>query len=463
MNRLEFLKTLGTLGVAAIVAPKMLGVSKDPKRYPSKAQNLEANLSKPVTVVILGAGQRGQVYAAYAKEYPACMKVIGVADINKIRLENMANEHNVPENCRFGDWSEALSKARFADAVVISLPDNLHFEPCMKALDLGYNVLLEKPVAPTETECKAICDKALETGAIVGVCHVLRYAPYFVAMKSVVDSGVLGELISVQHLEPVRYHHMAHSYVRGNWHNSLNTTPIILAKSCHDLDIIRWVVGSPCKSIAAYGNLQYFNKAHCPEGATARCTDGCPHEATCPYSAIDIYCRKGQHTYVFDNLPESEPERRDAIMEQLRKTDYGRCVFDMDNDQCDHYVASIEFENGVTASFAMEAFTATGGRRTYLMGTHGELVGDMKKFVITDFRTGNQTVWDDRDVKEIAAYVGHGHGGGDLCLTRDFVNAVGNNDMSYLTSDITVSTESHIMGFAAERSRLNGTKESIHV
>lgn len=471
MNRLDFLRALGFTVAGAAAFPELLAGNKVEgttngknglKLINSQLKGLKANVSKPVTVIVLGAGQRGSVYASYAEEYPECMKVVGVADNNPVRLKKMADTHKVPADYRFTDWAKALDKAKFADAVVISLPDDMHYHPCMKALDLGYDILLEKPVAPTEEECVAIRDKANEKGAIVAVCHVLRYAPYFIAMKEVIDSGQIGELISVQHLEPIRYEHMAHSYVRGNWHNSKKSTPIILAKSCHDLDIIRWIVNSPCRSISAYGDLTYFVPEKKPEGSPLRCTDGCPHENECPYSAIDIYVRKNLHTYVFDNLPTEKEPRKEALMKYLRTTDYGRCVFSMDNDQCDHYVASMEFKNGVTAAFSMEAFMKEGGRRTQIMGTKGEIIGNMKHFIVTDFRTGEKVEWNSKDVKEVAAYAGHGHGGGDLCLTRDFVNAVGNKDQSYLTSSIDVSTESHTMCFAAEKSRLGDKRVTIN-
>lgn len=221
------------------------------------------------------------------------------------------------------------------------------------------------------------------------------------------------------------------------------------------------MVDSPCKSITAYGSLSYFTPENKPAGATARCHEGCPHESTCAYSALDIYTRKHRHLNVFDNLPKKDPERNEVIKEYLKTTDYGRCVFDMDNDQPDHYVASMEFENGVTASFSMEAFMAAGGRRTRVMGTKGEIDGDMSKFVVTDFLTGKKQTWDANHVKEVTAYAGHGHGGGDLALVRDWVSAIGNRDASRLSSDVTVSTESHIMGFAAEKSRLNKSNEPI--
>lgn len=464
MDRLQFLKIMGASVAGVLLAPNLLAGEDSPRKLADIIlgnRRLEADTPRQVTVVVLGAGQRGRVYASYAKMYPNAMKVVGVADIIEDRARRMAAEHGIDDKYVFGDWSEALAVGKFADAVVISLPDNTHYDPCMEALRMGYHILLEKPVAPTRRECEDIRDLANERGAIVAVCHVLRYAPYFVALKNVINSGMIGEMMSIQHLEPIRYEHMAHSYVRGNWHNSRQTTPIILAKSCHDLDIIRWLVDSPCRSISAYGDLSFFTHANRPKGAPARCTDGCPHEATCPYSAIDIYKRKHAHIYVFDNLPESGAARDAEIMNRLRTTDYGRCVFDMDNDQCDHYVTAMEFANGVTASFSMEAFTLEGGRRTRIMGTRGMIEGDMKQFVVSDFRTREKQSWSARDVREVAEYAGHGHGGGDLCLTRDFVSAVGNNDPGRLTSSIEVSTESHVMGFCAEESRLRGKKVKV--
>ncbi len=463
MNRLEFLRVMGLSAVGAAIAPSAVakGLTQEHNYLQTSIKGLQADVSRPVTVVILGAGSRGRTYASYAKRFPECMKVVGVADINQYRKNRMAKEHGIEEKYMFNDWSEAFKAAKFADAVVVSLPDDLHYAPAMKALEMGYHMILEKPIAPTEKECADIRDLALRKGAIVSVCHVLRYAPYFIALKEVIDSGRIGKLVSIQHLEPIQYAHMAHSYVRGKWHDSKKTTPIILAKSCHDLDIIRWIAGSPCKSISAYGDLSFFTHENKPAGATPRCTDGCPHEAECPYSAIDIYARKHAHLGVFDDLPKQQPARDNEIIGRLKVTDYGRCVFDMDNDQPDHYVANMVFENGVTAAFSMEAFMAKGGRRTQIMGTLGEIVGDMSTFTITDFRTRKKTVWDPKKIEEVDEYAGHGHGGGDLALVRDFVTAVDRKDPSFLSSQIDVSVESHIMGFRAEQSRKSDRKKNI--
>lgn len=469
MDRLEFLKRMGMLVAGATVldfdatakSMKNFGdgemdadIDADipdiaaEKKIKTTFTPLDAGLTKPVTVMIIGAGNRGRTYARYASKFPNSMKVVGVADTNPNRRKAMAQNHNIPAENVFADFREALSKPKLADAVVIATPDFLHYEPCMKALELGYDVLLEKPVAPTERECRAILKQAHKYNRIVAVCHVLRYAPYFVALKQVVDSGAIGDLVSIQHMEPIQYAHMAHSYVRGNWPLADKTTPIILAKSCHDLDIIRWIVDKPCETIAADGSLHLFRKENMPKGAPERCTDGCPHEAECPYSAIDIYERRKRHLSVFD-LP-----RRDEalIREKLKTTNYGRCVYRCNNDQCDHYVSIMKFKGGATASFTMDAFTPWGGRRTRIMGTKGFIEGNMRTFTFYDFRTGHRSVWD-KKISEIAEYKGAGHGGGDHLLVRDFLRAVSAQDPKLLSSTIDVSIESHVMGFMAEKSR----------
>ena len=469
MDRKEFFKRMGLIMAGAVAldidakANTMMALSEGEipdiaaeKKINVPIATLDAKLSKPVTVAVIGAGSRGSTYSRYAEKFPNSMKVVAVADLNAHRRGRLASKHNIAKKNIFTNYNELLAQPKLADAVVIATPDNLHYEPCMKALALGYDVLLEKPVAPTEKECRDILKQAHKYNRIVAVCHVLRYAPYFVALKKVVDSGAIGDLVNIQHFEPIQYAHMAHSYVRGNWPNSKTTTPIILAKSCHDLDIMRWIIGKPCETIAAEGSLHLFRPENAPKGAPARCTDGCPHEAECPYSAIDIYERRKRHLHVFD-LPS-----RDAalIHEKLKTTNYGRCVYRCENDQCDHYVAIMKFEGGATASFSMDAFTPWGGRRTRIMGTKGFIEGDMKKFTFYDFRSGHKSVWDQK-VSEIAEYKGSGHGGGDHMLVRDFLRAVSAQDESLLSSTIDVSIESHVMGFMAEKSRKSMKKVKI--
>ncbi|HEU4608467.1 MAG TPA: Gfo/Idh/MocA family oxidoreductase, partial [Chitinophagaceae bacterium] len=225
---------------------------------------LHKKLSRPVTAVLIGAGHRGTIYASYAIKYPKELKIAGVADSNEIRRQKTARQHQIPADHCFDSWEKLFEGPKIADAVIIATPDQLHTAPCLKALDMGYDVLLEKPIAPTEAECRLILEKAHASGRIVGVCHVLRYTAYFRELKEIIDAGLLGEIVSVQHLEPIEHIHMSHSYVRGNWRNSKSATPIILAKSCHDTDIIRWLVNSPSENVHCFGNLKWFTNANAP-------------------------------------------------------------------------------------------------------------------------------------------------------------------------------------------------------
>jgi hypothetical protein len=440
-SRRNAIRALGlSFGTALPFSAWAIDENKQPILLPQK----KLSLAKPITAITCGAGNRGNVYGNFALEFPEQLDIIGVAEPIAIRNERYATKHKIAAENRFATWEDVFKKPKFADAIIISTPDNLHYGPCMKALEMGYDILLEKPISPSEQECRNILALAKKTGRIVAVCHVLRYAPYFVKLKEIIESGVLGEVVSVQHLEPIEHIHMSHSYVRGNWHNSKQTTPIILAKSCHDLDILRWLVNKPCTHIQAFGSLQWFTSKNAPEGSTSRCSDGCKVEATCPYSALDIYYRKRQRNYVFD-LPEDKNEQAAYVLQQLKTTNYGRCVYKMDNDQPDHYTSNLLFEGGLTASFSMEAFTSYEGRRTRIMGSMGDIVGDMSSFTLTDFLTGKKTEW-----KQAT----DGHGGGDWRLVTDWLHAISERNPALLTSTIDASIESHVMGFMAEESRL---------
>lgn len=410
-------------------------------------------VKKPVTAITLGAGSRGNVYGNYGVEYPDQLDIVGVAEPIPIRNSRYCEKHNIDSKNSFTTWEHVFERPKFADAVLITTPDDLHYGPCMKALEMGYDILLEKPIAPTEQECRDILALAEKTGRIVAVCHVLRYAPYFQKLREIIQEGLLGEVVSIQHFEPINHIHMSHSYVRGNWHNSKQTTPIILAKSCHDLDIIKWMLEKDSKKIQAFGELSWFRSEKAPEGSTQRCTGGCAIEGECPYSALKIYYRDRSYLHHFD-LPADEPARGEKIMEYLKTSDYGKCVYHMDNDQPDHYTTNILFEDDITASFSMEAFTSYHGRRTRIMGSMGDIVGDMSSFTWTDFRTGKQETWEG---------TGDSHGGGDWRLVSDWIQAVDQQDPELLTSTIAASIESHIMGFEAEKSRKNGTVQTIHV
>ena len=462
MKRRDFLKTVGTVTAGASFS-SVLGTQWtedplqrliDPHESPIfyNESSIDAELSKPVTAIVIGGGSRGDVYSRYATSYPGSLNIVGIAEPNEFRRNRLGDRFQVVPEHRFNDWNDVFNKPRFADAVMITTPDHLHYEPCMKALEMGYDVLLEKPIAQTEKECQDILQQARKYGRIVAVCHVLRYAPYFIAIRNVVKSGAIGNVISVQHLEPIGASHMAHSYVRGNWHNSKDSTPIIIAKSCHDLDIIPWMTGKTYSEISAFGDLSFFKRENAPAGSADRCLD-CAVEKDCAFSAKRSYLVNKRRLYVFD-LQTTGADRDAEITNHLRTTNYGRCVFRMDNDQCDHYVMNAKFTDGTTMAFSMEALTSYEGRYTRIMGTKGDIVGDMRTFTYTNFLTNNQHSWSARQTD--------GHGGGDARLVRDFVKAVSAQDENLITSSIEASVESHIAGFKAEQSRLSGqTKKMV--
>jgi len=473
MQRRDFLKGISLAAAGGVLAGPTAGAvglfpslqaapeGADPVTGLSPVRALDPVVSRPITVIIIGCGNRGRTYAQYARKFPQGMKVVGVSDILEDRKDYLGDMYGVPAEMRFGHYREVFATGKkLADAVVIATPDDRHYDPCMKALAQGYDVLLEKPVAPTAKECKAIREMTKKTGRIVAVCHVLRYAPYFMALRDVVRSGAIGDVVSIQHMEPIQYAHMAHSYVRGNWRSSKETTPIILAKSCHDLDILRWIIDKPCKTISADGDLYFFKAENAPKDAPRYCTDGCPHAGECPYNAVDIYAKQKLHLGVFDLKGSKDPALIMSRLNDPRYHSYARCVFHCDNDQPDHYVANMVFGDNITASFTMDAFSPKGGRRTRIMGTMGFIEGDMKEFTVTDFLTRTPRVWNMK-VAEIPEYAQSGHGGGDHRLVRDFLEAVDRQDPAHLSSSIDVSIESHLMGFAAERSRQSGRKEKI--
>lgn len=462
-NRREFIMNAVLAGAAVPIAKGAAvdrpAVPANPLVYPMR--QLKAETSRELTVAVMGAGGRGNVYQAYGKKFPGTMKVVAVADINEYRRNRMANAWGVPAERRFGDYRElfkAGAGGKLADILVITLPDHLHYDAALKGMEQGYDVLVEKPMAQSAKECLGLLAKQKETGRIVGVCHVLRYAPYFEAMKSAIDRGLVGEIMSVQHTELVDMIHMSHSYVRGNWRNSKLSTPMVISKCCHDLDLINWFVGARCTHASAEGELRYFCAKNRPAGAPARCTDGCPHEKDCIYSAIKKYVRLRSWTAPLDLPPKATDEQ---VMKILAASPYGRCVFACDNDQPEQYAAALRFENGVSAAFSYEALSPVGQRRTRIIGTKGMLEGGGTEFRLTNLATGKFWDWNMK-VQDVPGYERQGHGGGDLRLMRDYLLAVDKRDPSMLTSSLEASVESHLIGFACEESRLTGRKIKIH-
>ncbi|MGB5873638.1 MAG: Gfo/Idh/MocA family oxidoreductase [Bacteroidota bacterium] len=415
----------------------------------SQSAHLKSDTAAPASCLVLGAGSRGEAYASWALRNPGRMNVIGVAEPNRIRRERFSKTHDVPRERQFESWEDSLADTQLADVLVIATPDQLHHGAAMRGLELGYHILLEKPIAPTWDQCREILHQQKKHPQMVSVCHVLRYTSFYRKLKAILDSGALGDLVSVEHIEPVGYWHQAHSFVRGNWARSANSSPMILTKSSHDMDILRWLAGVPCRTVASFGSLKHFRPENAPEGSTERCIEDCAVEQECPYSALKLYLDMQTRDWPVSVIAEDLSYQ--GRVKALREGPYGRCVYHSDNDVVDHQVVALEFDHGITASFTMSAFTIVGSRRTRVMGTMGEATGDSRYILVEDFRTGRSEKIDTNS--DDATIVG-GHGGGDEGLVEDLVRAIQENDPSLLSTSLEESLESHLMAFAAERSRL---------
>ncbi|TFE24704.1 Gfo/Idh/MocA family protein [Cohnella luojiensis] len=399
-------------------------------------------------VALIGAGLRGQIYTDYALDHPEEMQLVAVADPNPDRRKKFQDRHGIAEELCFADWRELLAQPKLADAVFVCTQDKMHYEPTMQALDAGYHVLLEKPMSPDPRECIEMGEKAKSRGLIFSICHVLRYTNFFGTLKRLLDEGAIGRLMSIQHNENVAYWHQAHSFVRGNWRNSAESSPMILAKSCHDMDILLWLAGTDCVRLSSFGALSYFKAENAPQGAPKRCTDGCPVADTCLYYAPNVYLTE-QDSWMAWAI--SDDPSYDARLKALQEGPYGRCVYHCDNDVVDHQVVNMEFANEVTAVFTMTAFTQDCTRTLKLMGTTGEIRGAMEKNEIEIIRFGS----DKPEIISLEVAGGHqGHGGGDGGLIRDFVNLAREGGKRNGLTSASASVQSHLMAFAAEKARV---------
>ena len=398
---------------------------------------------RPVTAVVLGAGSRGSTYAGYAKEFPEELQIAAVAEPRADRRNMLADELSIPEENRFASWQELLAKPRMADCAFVCTLDDDHLEPAIRAMELGYHLLLEKPMSNTEDECRAIVETAKRTQRKLAVCHVLRYTPFFMTLKRLIDEGRIGEVTTINQIENVGYWHQAHSFVRGNWRTVLETSPMILQKSCHDMDIIVWLMGKDCLRVQSFGSLKHFTPENAPSGAPERCLDGCPHAEACPYYAPRLYLDMSRTGWPVDVITTdmSEAGRRKA----LEEGPYGRCVYRCDNDVVDRQVVNMEFEGGAVATFTMTGLSADFSRQLKIFGTEGQIQADMGTKEIVLHRFGAE-----KELIPMEA-ADSGHGGGDYGILRDFLEVLRTGGVSRTSAE--VSLQSHLICFAAERSR----------
>lgn len=418
---------------------------------------------KRLTIALVGGGDRGNCYIKYLDEHADKFSLVAVVEPVKEKREFFKEKYNVPkENC-FTTFEAFFAKPKMADICMICTQDKLHYKPAMLAIEKQYNILLEKPIAPTPEECVEISEAAKKAGVKCVVCHVLRYTPFYKALKEILDNGTIGKIMNINHIEGVGNVHMSHSFVRGSWRNEGESAPMILAKCCHDTDLLQWLIGEKCTKIQSYGYLSHFRKENAPEGAPMRCLDGCPHKDTCYYYAPAVYKLPTDEVQHFKAIVAGHFEPGDEEVEEILKTSpYGRCVYHCDNDVVDHQIVNMVFGNDITATLTMSAFNK-GGRTSVIMGTKGELRVDMEKQSIEcyDFETGTSR---ELYVSGVEAYdhtIAGGHGGGDFGIMEDLYDYIALDKPSDSISDFETSAISHLICFAAEQARHTETVISM--
>ena len=401
-------------------------------------------------IAILGYGGRGYHYAKLCSKMKKHYEVVAVIDNSPDKLRLARDKSGLSENQLFLSLDTFLEKPKMADWLFVCTQDKDHKEHSVKALKNGYNLLLEKPIACSPEDCVEIENAAKKYNKEVAVCHVLRYSLYYEKIKEVIDSGILGKIIAIDQVENVGYWHQAHSFVRGDWRNKKESTPMILAKCCHDLDIAVYLADSKCKQVMSQGQLNFFKKENAPEGATEYCLGGCKAKKDCPYDCEKLYVDPLRHKTkkVIEGAWPQSRLMADSIVtipklyEAMKTERYGKCVFLNDNDVVDYQVTTMLFENGINSTLTMTAFSGPSYRETRIRGTLGELICDMSKNELILYMFGK------KKKKLRLKNRMDAHGGGDARLIDYLAH-------DNLKTDISVSIESHLIAFAAEESRLN--------
>ncbi|MFK4851859.1 Gfo/Idh/MocA family protein [Microbacterium sp. ZW T6_19] len=403
----------------------------------------------PVRIAVVGAGARGTNYARLAARGEGTVSAVAEPDPQRRRM--FAEEFSLPDDAVFTTWEDLLAAPRISDAVVIATQDRAHSEPAIAFARAGYDILLEKPMAPTEAESELIVDAVEESRVIMAVGHVMRYSDYTRELKRILDAGTIGKIVSIEHLEPIGWWHFAHSYVRGNWRREASSSSMLMAKSSHDLDWLSYISGRAVTKVSSFGGLYWFRPENKPAAATDRCVT-CPLQDTCAYSATKIYGGfLDDPAYQVWPLQVITPSpTKDSVRQALEDGPYGECVYNGQNDVADHQVVNLEFDDGSTASFTAVAFTQLDFRKTRIFGTAGSIEGDGQILSIFDFATGDTRVVDTMPTGGASA--ADGHGGADGRLVESFLRAVSTRDTTQVSS-ARESFGSHRLVWAAERSR----------
>lgn len=420
--------------------------------------------NKPVTAIIVGGGHRSFIYAELALKKPEKLQIVGIADPNEFRRKKAAETFGFPlENCF--ESAEELAKApKFADAIINGTMDHQHVETAIPLLEKGYDMLLEKPFAVNMEELERIVAVAEKNGNKVMICHVLRYTPFYLAIKEKVLSGAIGDIININMFEHVSYHHMSISYVRGKWGNSdYCKTPMLLAKCCHDIDIMMWMMGDvKPKTVSSCGSIFQFKPEAAPADAGTKCLVDCPHVDTCLYSAKRLYIDHPDRwgCYVWAELEDKDDGTLEDKINLLKgDSPYGKCIYKSDNNVVDHQSVMVNFENGATGTHNMIGGAARPLRRIEIVGTKGEIYGNFEDGDIRVLTINPAIGMEyDEEIIDLSRFnEGEGHGGGDLGLAEDFVNYVSMGKASVSCTSIFDSVAGHKSVFLAEKSRENGS------
>ena len=401
-----------------------------------------------VSVALIGAGDRGfHCYAPYVTENAWKCRLVAVAEMDDAKRGACGDAFGIPENMRFKDMYDLLAAPKLADALLICTSDKLHFKPAIQAIERGYHILLEKPMSTTPAECIALERAAHGYDRMLILCYVLRYTEFFSTIRDIIDSGAIGDVNSIVHMENIPLTDQVHAFTRGIFSNTSAAGPIMLSHCCHDLDLISWFAGARCTKVASFGGLTHFCSKNAPESAPLRCLDGCPWADACPYYAPKYYLTKDTGWPTSTICTDMGFEAR---LHALRTGPYGRCVYHCDNNVCDNQTVIMEFENGVTASFSLQPYASANARTLKILGTKGEIRAnlDLNELEVTDILLGQKKGYRLRPSK-------YKYGGGDHGVMEYFIDGVSRAKQGGRTC-MTSSLESHLIAFAAEESRTKG-------
>lgn len=408
-----------------------------------------------IDAVLIGAGNRGRfTYAAWARAHPERLRIVALAEPDVGRREATAADLGLGGDRLFADAEALLRAAPPAPVAIVATGDTHHVAPALAAVEAGYHVLLEKPIAPDPADCLRVVEAAERRGRMLQISHVLRYTPFYARVHEILASGALGDLVTIDMKEHVAYWHLTHSYVRGKFRNREIAAPLVLAKTCHDLDLLAWFAGRPARRVASFGALAHFRAAQAPPRAPERCTEGCPVQADCPHDAEAFYLGADEKLARFWPWSDVSPDpSREARRRALATGPYGRCVYRCDNDVVDHQVLALEFEGGLTATFTVHGLASEEKRTLRMSGTRGELRGVLHDGTLEVSRHG---VLGTRR-EELPPAHPIGHYGGDDGLLQHFTDVAARGAAEEVRASGRVSLESHLIGFAAERARETGS------